>query len=318
MTELSLPTALSIHQVVALSPGPKLIVLGAVHGNETCGTEAIRRLLQELEQGRLRIERGTLTMVPIANPLAHQLQRRHGERNLNRRMGLSDAPQDFEDRVANVLCPLLKAHDALLDLHSFHTPGVPFALIGPCNNSGDLQPVSKAEAEEAMALRLGVERFVEGWLETYAQGVADRRARGAAASLDEGVGTTETLRRHGGIAVTLECGQHEDERAPQIAYDAIRRTLAHLGMVSDAAPSPVKEPEVIRLHRVVDRLHPDDRFSRDWSSFERIKRGDLLGCRHDGAELTADKDGWIVFPNPTAQVDQEWFYLAEASERLAR
>ncbi len=313
-----MPTALSIHQVIGLSPGPKLIVLGAVHGNETCGTQAIRRLLQELEQGTLCIERGTLTMVPIANPLAYQLKRRHGDRNLNRNMRITDAPQDFEDRVANVLCPLLQAHDVLLDLHSFHTPGVPFALIGPRDNRGDLQPFSKADAEEALALRLGVKRFVEGWLETYAQGVMDRQARGAAASVDYGVGTTETVRGNGGIAITLECGQHEDEQAPRVAYDALRRTLAHLGMVTDTAPSPTNEPEVIRLYQVVDRLHPDDRFSRDWRSFESIKRGEVLAYRHDYAELTADKDGWIVFPNPTAQVDQEWFYLAEASGRLAR
>jgi len=318
MVESSVPTALSIHQVIGLTSGPKLIVLGAVHGNETCGTQAIRRLLQELEQGRLRIERGTLTMVPIANPLAYQLKRRHGDRNLNRNLRVTDAPQDFEDQIANVLCPLLQAHDVLLDLHSFHTPGVPFALIGPRGNRGDLQPFSKADAEEAMALRLGVKRFVEGWLETYAQCVIDRRARGAAASLDYGVGTTEMMRRYGGIAVTLECGQHEHEQAPQVAYDAIRCTLAHLGMVTDTAPEPTDEPEVIRLYQVVDRLHPDDRFSRDWRSFERIKRGDVLAYRHDRTELTADKDGWVVFPNPTAQVDQEWFYLAEPSERLAR
>jgi len=318
MVELSVPTALSIHQVIGLSSGPKLIVLGAVHGNETCGTEAIRRLLQELEQGTLRIEPGTLTMVPIANPLAYLFKRRHGDRNLNRNMRVTDVPQDFEDQVGNVLCPLLQAHDVLLDLHSFHTPGVPFALIGPCNNPGDLQPFSKAKAEESMALRLGVKRFVEGWLETYAQGVMDRQARGAAASLDYGVGTTEAMRRYGGIAITLECGQHEDEQAPQVAYDAVRLTLAHLGMVADAAPSPTNEPEVIRLYQVVDRLHPDDRFSRNWRSFERIKRGEVLAYRHDCSELTADKDGWIVFPNPTAQVDQEWFYLAEVSERLAR
>ncbi len=316
--ESSVPTAVSVHQVIGLDSGPRLIVLGAVHGNETCGTLAIRRLLQEHEQGALRIERGTLTLVPIANPLAYRLKRRHGDRNLNRNMRETLAPQDFEDRVANVLCPLLRAHDVLLDLHSFHTPGVPFALIGPNNNLGDLQPFSKAEAEEAMALRLGVDRFVEGWLETYAQGVVDRQARGAAASLDYGVGTTETMRRYGGIAITLECGQHEDEQAPQVAYDAVRRTLAHLGMVTETAPPPSDAPEVIRLYRVVDRLHPDDRLSRDWRSFEGIKRGEVLAYRHDHAPLTADKDGWIVFPNPTAQVDQEWFYLAESSDRLGR
>ena len=29
------------------APGPRLVVLGAVHGNETCGAHAIERLLAE-------------------------------------------------------------------------------------------------------------------------------------------------------------------------------------------------------------------------------------------------------------------------------
>lgn len=317
MSDLLLPTGLCVSQFIGLRPGPKLIVLGAVHGNETCGTEAIQRTRWEIERGELRIECGTLTMLPIVNPLAYRLKRRHGDRNLNRNMRITDSPQDFEDRVSNLLCPLLQAHDVLLDLHSFHTPGIPFALIGPCNNQDRLEPFSMAEEEEALALRLGVDRFVEGWLDTYAQGARDRQARGAEAHIDYGVGTTETIRRYGGIGITLECGQHEEHEAPRIAYRAIRGALAHMGMAESVPmPLPSSQPEIIRLYKVMDRLHPGDRLSRDWRSFEEIKRGDMLALRHDGTELTADQDGWIVFPNPTAQVNQEWFYLARKSNRF--
>jgi uncharacterized protein len=310
--------ALVSHRFAALDAGPRLLVLGAVHGNEVCGTIAMRRVLQELQAGSLRVERGTLTLVPVTNPLAYQLQRRHGDRNLNRNLRPTESPQDFEDKIANVLCPLLAAHDALLDLHSFHTPGVPFALIGPRNNDGDLEPFTKAAPEEELALKLGVDRFVEGWLDTYARGVRDRQARGAEASVDYGVGTTESMRRYGGIAVTLECGQHEDPQAPEVAYGAIRRALAHFGMVPEPPPPPVKGAQTLRLHHVVDLLHPEDRLSRPWQSFEPIQRGQLLAHRHDGTKVNAERDGWIVFPNPSARVNEEWFYLAESSDRLAR
>ena len=50
--------------------GTRLVVLGAVHGDETCGTRAIERLAAELDAGTLRIESGRLTLVPVANPLA--------------------------------------------------------------------------------------------------------------------------------------------------------------------------------------------------------------------------------------------------------
>ena len=32
---------------IGLRPGPKLIVTGAVHGNEPCGPTAIRRVIEE-------------------------------------------------------------------------------------------------------------------------------------------------------------------------------------------------------------------------------------------------------------------------------
>jgi predicted deacylase len=317
MSDLPVPSAITIHQIAGLNPGPKLAIFGAVHGNETCGTVAIRRVMQELEQRTLSVERGTLTLVPVVNPLAYQLKRRHGDRNLNRNMRVTTNPQDFEDRLSNLICPLLETHDVLLDLHSFHTPGIPFALFGPQNNRDQLEPFSKADEEEALALRLGVSRFVEGWLETYAQGVRNRQARGAVAHIDYGVGTTETIRRYGGIGITLECGQHDDGDAPQVAYRAIRSALAHLGMAAaEPRPLPHSQPEVIRLYKVIDRLHPDDRLCREWRSFEKIKQGDVIALRHGGAEVTADQDGWIVFPNPTAMVDQEWFYLAKKSDRL--
>ncbi|MFN7204060.1 MAG: succinylglutamate desuccinylase/aspartoacylase family protein, partial [Burkholderiales bacterium] len=114
-----------VHQVLGLAPGPQVLVLGAVHGNEICGTRAIERVLREIDDGSLKIERGSVTFVPVTNPLAYALKQRMGERNLNRNMRVMDTPQDFEDRIAAVLCPLLDKHDALLDLHSFHTPGIP-------------------------------------------------------------------------------------------------------------------------------------------------------------------------------------------------
>ena len=46
------------------APGPRLIVLGAVHGNETCGTRAIERLLVELTAGHQRIVRGVKLNLP--------------------------------------------------------------------------------------------------------------------------------------------------------------------------------------------------------------------------------------------------------------
>ncbi len=62
---------LQAHQYRGFMPGPRLIVTGAVHGNETCGTRAIERVIDELARGELRIVRGQVTFVPVCNPLAY-------------------------------------------------------------------------------------------------------------------------------------------------------------------------------------------------------------------------------------------------------
>jgi predicted deacylase len=319
-------TALRTHSFRGLQPGPRLIVLGAVHGNETCGTRAIERLLVEFDAGRLALARGTLTFVPVTNPLAYQRQQRVGDRNLNRNLQPNVDPQDFEDRVANALCPLLAEHEVLLDLHSFHTAGEPFAMIGPPDNNGALEPFIHAAAEEAMALRLGPRRIVEGWLDTYATGVKNRLARTAPSdragllSTDPryGVGTTEYMRSRGGYAITLECGQHQDPHAPEVGYRAVRHTLAHLGLVDEPQPKARTDIELLRLAEVTDRHHVEDRLAREWASYDPVKADELIGTRADGTELRAPADGFIVFPNPAALPGNEWFYFALRSERALR
>lgn len=315
------PTHLHTHTFHGLAPGPKLLVLGAVHGNEVCGAKAIAQLLQDIDDGLLTIERGTVTFVPVTNPLAYQLKQRTGDRNLNRNMAPSAIPQDFEDRIANVLCPLLDAHEVLLDLHSFHTGGRPFVMIGPQNNSGALEPFSKAAEEMQLALCTGAPRIVEGWLDTYARGVQRRAAAPVPASSaraqtlvtnpNYGVGTTEYMRSRGGYGVTLECGQHDDPQGVQVARHAILQTLALLGMVSQPVEVSTAEREILRLVDVTDREHTGDKFTRDWRSFDVVKAGEVIGVRQSGAEVKAPHDGFVVFPNPRSEPGQEWFYMAQ-------
>ena len=314
---------LRIHQFLALQPGPRLIVTGAVHGSEICGSRGIERVLSELDCGALAVVRGGLTLVPVTNPLAYNKNERNGDRNLNRNLRPCDDPQDNEDRIANVLCPLLAQHDVLLDLHSFRAGGEQFAMIGPANNTGDLEPMRHAAQEQAMALRLGPRRVVEGWLSTYAVGVQQRLARTQPTERAEllsthpsyGIGTTEYMRSAGGYAITLECGQHSDPGAPDVAYRAIRNTLAHLGLVDEAPPPARPDIEFLRLDEVVDRHHSDDHFTRAWSSYDRVFANDAIGVRHDGTQVCATRDGYIVFPDANAKAGNEWFYLAHPSTR---
>jgi uncharacterized protein len=308
---------LRAHHFAGLAPGPKLIVLGAVHGNEVAGTRGIERVLGELNRGEWRVERGSLTLLPVTNPLAYAQGTRFGERNLNRRLLPSAVPRDNEDRIANLLCPWLAAHDVLLDLHSFRSLGEPFVMRGPADNMGALEPFAHHDEETLLAEHLGPTRLVSGWMSAYAQGAARRRARGLLEDADPsyGIGTTEHMRSQGGYGVTLECGQHDDPRGPDVAYRAIKQTVALLQL----APLPLAPPsprfERLALATVIDREHENDRFARVWTSFDALRQGELIATRADGMPVRAEHDGRIVFPDPSAKPGHEWFYLARPADR---
>jgi succinylglutamate desuccinylase len=304
---------LSAHHFAGHAPGPRLIVLGAVHGNEVAGTRGIERVLGELGRGEWRVERGSLTLVPVTNPLAYAQGTRFGERNLNRRLLPTATPRDNEDHIANLLCPWLAAHDVLLDLHSFRSPGEPFVMRGPQDNEGALEPFAHHDDETRLAEHLGPTRIVSGWMSAYAQGAARRRARGLLEDADPsyGIGTTETMRLQGGYGVTLECGQHDDPRGPKVAYRAIRQAVALLHLADLPLAPPAPRFERLVLASVIDREHEGDRFARGWTSFDALRAGDLIATRADGTPLRAEHDGRIVFPDPSAKPGHEWFYLAQ-------
>ncbi len=301
-------------QYTGLRHGVRLVVTGAVHGNEPCGTVAIQKVIKDLERGTLLMRQGSVTFVPVTNPLAYAKGERAGNRNLNRNLFPNPNPQDVEDRVANWLCPLLAQHDVLLDLHSFSGTGEPFVMVGPRNNDEPLEPFKHEQQERALARRLGVRRFVDGWLRTYGDGV-QRRMNGSSelqTVLRYGMGTTEYMRSVGGYALTLECGQHNDPQAPEVAYRAILNTLAFLGMIDAPEPEPVApdQMEALSIAAVYDKQHADDKFSRNWSSFDPVKQGEEIGRRAHGTPVLAEFDGHILFPDAAAEANSEWYYLA--------
>lgn len=315
---------LRLHSFESTTPGARLIVLGGVHGDETCGTVGIERVLVDIDSGALSLLRGALTLVPVANPLARARQRREGERNLNRLFQPTEAPADYEARITNLLCPLLERHDVLLDLHSFQSAGDAFAMIGPRDNHGALEPFVRAFEEGQLALHVGTSRVVEGWLDIYAAGLAQRASLPRGAPVDDaalafGWGTNEYMRSQGGYGVTLECGQHRDPAAPEVAYRAILSALRLLGMIAPEASTAAELPALpvlLRLVSVTDRTREGDQFVREWATFDAVAQGEAIGVRDDGTLLHAERAGFIVFPNAEALPGTEWFYFAVASDRV--
>ena len=254
---------LQAHRYAGLEPGPKLIVTGAVHGNETCGTRAIERVhWRTLDAARSRSSRGSAHLRAGGNPLAYAHARRTGDRNLNRRLQPTATPADNEDRIANVLCRWLAEHDVLLDLHAFRSPGRPFVLRGPADNRGALEPFAQRGRERGWPRTSGPHRIVDGWMEAYAGGV-DAAPRPACATRRgrRGDRRPQLRRRHHRVHALAGRLRHHARMRPARrpgrtrggGYHAIRQALALLGLADLPLRPPARPFECLRLAEVVDR-----------------------------------------------------------------
>lgn len=272
-------------------PGKRLLVLGAVHGNEICGPAAIRDIIARLERKEIALEEGRLTFVPVCNPRAHAEDKRFIERNLNRAMAVREAPMQYEEFLMNALCPLLADCDMLLDLHSYRAGGPAFAFRGAD---------TLKEREEPYIAALGINHVVYGWDDAYA-------ACGVKQDPIESIGTTEYARRHGAIATTVECGQHRDPSAVPVAIRAILGALRFSGL---APAVELDAPPTLRRTRIkkVNYKQREGSFARPWQHLDAVAAGEALARYADGAVITAPFAGRIIMPNE-CPVGQEWFYL---------
>ena len=108
--------------VTIRGPGEsEVAVVGGVHGNETGGVRAVRRL----RGADLDLQRGVAFV--LANPAAVDAGERYLDSDLNR-VFPGDLDGDREERLAARLCELIEDYTTL-SLHGTHSQPTPFALI---------------------------------------------------------------------------------------------------------------------------------------------------------------------------------------------
>lgn len=289
MTNLDWKEPLVVIRFGGAKAGPRLLVLGAVHGDEVCGTDAIRAIVSQLENNQLELVCGEVTFVPICNPKAYAARLRHVGKNLNRMVAHYSNPQTYEEELANQLTGLIAASDYLLDIHSFESEGEAFVF----------QDYTDDKAA-SFARCLGLNIIITGWPEMYADPAAYAINAGDTIGYAHQCGITGAL---------IECGQHNDTHAAKIAEQAIINALMHLQMIGGRDfLEKFPNPKIIQARKVYPK-HKEGVLAKNWQHLDAIAKGEILATYVDGAEETAPCDGIILLPNAKAAIGDEWFYL---------
>ena len=273
---------IDLHRFSGDRPGPRLLFLGGVHGEERPGSIALDALVAALDAGKLKLLKGELHIAPRVNGPACAKNLHFLEENLNRIVRHHAEPKTNEQRIANQLIALLDDVDAVLDLHGTPAPTIPFAFLD-----------DESAAHRAWADALGAPFLLAGWPALYA---------GAGT-----VTTTEYAQSQGKCALTVEVGQNEDLAAADLGHAFARNTLAHFGLI-EMQPR-VEKPRLLRLSCVI-RREREGVFIRDWKNFDAVKKGEALARYTDGVMVAAPRDGFVVMPYVAAGLGEEWLYLA--------
>ena len=212
--------------------GPHVLLQALTHGNEVCGAIALDWLLDTV----MRPVRGTLTIC-FANVAAYltfdpaePFSSRCVDEDFNRLWAeeVLDSPRTSIDLArARALRPLYDTVDYLLDLHSMTDPCPPLTMAGR----------QRKGVELAQALGTPAHIVVDGGH------AAGRRLRDYAFFDD-----SEDPRN----ALLVECGQHWESAAPDVARHATLCFLRHFGMADAAFFDRHLEPLPMPAQKVIE------------------------------------------------------------------
>jgi len=226
-----------VHAFDSGQPGPQVLVQALTHGNEICGAIALDWLLRlgfQPRRGRLVLAFANVAAYQRFDP-ANPFASRCIDEDYNRVWAddtLAGPRDSVELRRARQLQPFVDAAELLLDIHSMSEPCRPLMVCGT------------ADKNAAYARELGVPADL--LLDTGHPAGLRMVERG-------GYGDPASTKR----ALLIECGQHWEVLAADVAIDTLVRFLGLTGLADDAwvrAHARLLPPPVQRLVRVTQAV----------------------------------------------------------------
>jgi predicted deacylase len=263
--------------------GPHVLLNALTHGNEICGAIALDHLLRH----GIRPVAGKLTLC-FANIAAYQrfdplnpTAWRFVDEDFNRLWDAAtlDGPRrSVELARARMLRPLFAAADLLLDIHSMQHATAPLMLAG------------LADKSLALARRVGVPEIVV----RDAGHAAGRRLR------DYGEFADPVSPK---AALLVECGQHWEKAAGEVAIDTALRFLAAAGVLAPAETArilghPAPRQRVVSVTDAVTVAGEPFEFVDDYRGLEVIPRAGTVIARDGGRDIrTLYDDCVLIMPS---------------------
>ena len=226
-----------VHRFDSGRPGPTVMVQALTHGNEICGAIALDWLLREgllPARGRLVLAFANVEAYARFDP-ARPNASRFVDEDYNRvwsDAALEGPGDTVELRRARALRPFVDEADYLLDIHSMHDPCRPIMVCGLLDKGADF------------ARELGVPADL--LIDTGHPAGLRMRDRG-------GFGDPASHKN----ALLIECGQHWERAAADVAIDTVVRFLAITGIADEvwtASRLRVDPPPRQRLVRVTEAV----------------------------------------------------------------
>lgn len=201
-------------------PGPVFMIVSGIHGNETASMRAALRMVSLFRHNRLRLKRGTLIVVPIANRRAHARGIR-GVPDLNRTFPRSRKREAIHPLSA-AICRLMYTYRPswYLDLHEAN--GLSQLSSRVLGQSLVVSPGSPAESAVRHVLQ-GINRTI----------AASSRRFNIRLRSRPGSSRMAASRLLGAKAVTVEtCWSLDHPVRVRYQMDIVRRFLRYAGLTT--------------------------------------------------------------------------------------
>lgn len=272
-------------------PGPTLIVIGSIHGNEPAGALAAQRVAADIQRKRTLIRGEVVLLSGNTRALAQRV--RYIDTDLNRHWTAANISAVVSDscfssaksedlELRELLAQFERASERasgelyFLDLHTTSAHGVPFATVG------DTLRNRKFALNFPATIVLGLEEQIEGTMLEYVNNL-------------------------GAVTMGFEAGQHDAQTSVDHHEAVIWIALVAAGLLRrEEAPEFERSRAVLeqagggaRIVEVRQRhaIAPDDAFVMEpgFENFQPVQRGQILAQDRHG-RITAGETGMVLLP----------------------